>query len=415
LIVDQEASALAPPGLLARRDALAACSFPDLSGDALWLDIGAQLRAGGARLVWTPDVSFLAAAEVVVPDAGQGARQHGSPAARALPWEDAYHHPALSLHGNLLAPEPRTGLVRALPADPLSLLVTGPAETGAPVLNAARALRHAGVLEADWAPDAPSAPDLGRRAATAWVRVNPLHTAPPLTPAYDAVFTQLPGEEARPVIAGAQAVFATSPGIAAGLRKLMAPGQGVTLWRPALSPRLWTAAKPAALNTKPRLLWVDEGNAPAWFLELVALTKDSANWIVAERAGQTYPATVARFTPPENEAGWAEALAELAPQVMLRPADTQAWGDHYAALLAAAAGCHLLLDERYDIPASLGALRLPNRREAWLEALHDAIAALPATLKAGQAARAAALALPAVETLPPPWAVPGPAFASAAE
>jgi hypothetical protein len=37
LLVDQEASALAPPGLLARTRALAGCVFPALSGDALWM------------------------------------------------------------------------------------------------------------------------------------------------------------------------------------------------------------------------------------------------------------------------------------------------------------------------------------------------------------------------------------------
>jgi hypothetical protein len=416
LIVDQEASALAPPGLLARRAVLASCVFPDLSGDALWLDLGAQLRAAGGRLVWTPDVSFLAPPEVVSPDTGAAARQHGSPAAQALPWADAYHHPALSLHGDLLAPEARTGLVRATPADPLCLLVTGPADTGAAVLNAARALRLAGALEAGWAPDAPAAADIHRLAPALWLRVNPVQAAAPLSPGYDAVFTTLPGEEARPALAGAGRVFATSPGIAAGLRALAAPGQSVALWRPALSPRLWTAAKPAALNTKPRLLWFDEGVAPLWLPELIEATKDAAAWIVVERSGQSYPGVVSRLAVPETEASWAAALAELAPQVLLRPAATQAHADHYPALLAAAAGCALLVDERFDLPSSLGAKRLPPDREAWLRALHEAIANLQATLKAGAAARAAALALPSLETAPPPWApLPGPAYASAAE
>ena len=53
LLVDQEASAIAPPGLLVRSAALQACEFPVLQGDALWIDLCAQLRAAGARLVWT--------------------------------------------------------------------------------------------------------------------------------------------------------------------------------------------------------------------------------------------------------------------------------------------------------------------------------------------------------------------------
>ncbi|MDD2795463.1 hypothetical protein [Acidocella sp.] len=102
-------------------------------------------------------------------------------------------------------------------------------------------------------------------------------------------------------------------------------------------------------------------------------------------------------------------MAELAPQILIRPAERETDADHYRILLAAAAGCHLLVDERMDVPPSLGALLLPNRLAAWQRALKHAVSELSATLAQGQAARAAALALPSTEAAPPPWAVADPA------
>jgi len=404
LLVDQEASALTPPGLLARTSALAACSFPALSGDALWTDLGAQLRAQGARLVWTPDVSFLMPAMAIEPDATAQFRQ-GSEAARALPWADPYHHPALSLRGDLLSSESRAGLVRATPADARDLLLTGEPGPGAAVLNAARTLRRMGLCSADWAPELPSAGELGRRAPSAWVRVNPLAVAAPHSPAYTALYTALPEPDAaKPVLAAAAAVYATSPALVTQLRRLCLPGQPVELWRPALSSHIWAALQPASgLNTKLRVLWVDEGNTPPWFAELIAATLESAAWIVVERAGASYAGPIARLAPPETEAHWAQAMVELGPQIMLRPANMEAYADHYPVLLAAAAGCHVLVDERFDTPASLGAVKLKNRLAAWQEALNTAIADLTGTLAHGRNARKAALALPALEGAPPPW------------
>ncbi len=405
LLVDQEASALAPPGLLARTAALAACDFPALSGDALWIDLCAQIRAQGARLVWTPDISFVMPAGAVQADAAASFCQ-GSETARALPWADPYHHPALSLHGDLLADEARAGLVPASPADPLDLLVTGAPGPGAAALNAARTLRRDGVCSADWAPERPNAAELGRRAPAAWVRVNPAVPAFPHSPAYTALYTAMPADldSAKPVLAAASGVYATSPALVAKLRGLVPPGQPVGLWRPGLSRHIWAGLQPGTgLNTKPRVLWVDEGNNPPWFQELIAATLDSTAWIVVERSGETYPGAMSRLTLPETEADWAQAMTELGPQIMVRPANMEAYADHYPLLLAAAAGCHLLVDDRFDIPSSLGALRLKNRLPAWKEALSGAVADLTATLKHGQKTRQAALALPASEDVPPPW------------
>ena len=412
LLVDQEASAIAPPGLLVRTASLQACEFPPLAGDALWIDLCAQLRAhGGAqggRLVWTPDISFLAPAAVVQLDAAAAFRT-GTPAARALPWADPYHHPALSLHGDLLASESRTGLIRAQPCDPHSLLVTGEAVAGEAVLNAARALRRAGIAEADWAPELPGAADLGRRDAAGWVRVNPLRPPHPHSPVYTAVYTALPEHDALPALTAAASVFATSPGLVTQLRRLATPGQPIALWRPALSPRIWQELTfGTGLNTKPRVLWFDEGIAPPWLIDLINETLDIASWIVVERRGTQYAGAVARIAPQESEFAWAQACAELGPQIMLRPAATETHADHYPALIAAAAGCHILTDDRLDMPASLGALALPARMGAWSEALRGAIADLKATLEQGRAARRAALALPGLEDAPPPWILAAP-------
>ncbi len=83
LVVDQEASAVAPPALLARSAALAACTMPSLAGDALWIDLCAQLRAQGGRIAWTPDVSFITPPEAICPDTDHAFRQGGAGCARA--------------------------------------------------------------------------------------------------------------------------------------------------------------------------------------------------------------------------------------------------------------------------------------------------------------------------------------------
>ncbi|GEM_PF-2391722 len=416
LMVDQEASAAAPPAIMVRTAALAACTFPSLTGDALWIDLCAQLRAQGGRIAWTPDVSFIIPAETICPDT-QFAFRQGTPAARALPWSDPYHHPALSLHGDLLVSEQRLGLVRSQPADPISLLVSGPPVAGEAILNAARALRRTGALEADWAPEPLTAADLGRRAPSAWLRVNPLTAALPGSPAYSAVFTNPPPPSAKPAIAVATRLFATSPGLVKQLRQFTAPGQSVTLWRPTLSPHIWEDLKiGTGLNTRPRVLWVDEGIAPPWFTGLINSTLEIASWIVVERPGSTYSGAVARISPQPSEFAWAQAMAELAPQILVRPAGHDTSADHYKTLIAAAAGCHLLIDDRLDTPATLGAIQLTNRADTWKTALTTAIHDLTATLAHGARARAAALALPATESAPPPWTtLDHPALRSAAE
>ncbi|MGE4481058.1 sulfotransferase [Acidocella sp.] len=419
LLVDQEASAITPPGLLARRTALAACEMPaHLNGDALWIDLCAQIRAQGARLVWTPDVSFVIPPGAASPTDGANLFRAGSPAARALPWADPYHHPALSLHGDLLAAETRTGLVRAAPADPMSLLMSGEAAQAGVALNAARALRRSGFIEADWVQDLPGAGDLGRRAPDRWVRVNPLHAPSAVSPPYTALFTTMPEPDIQPALAAAARIFATSPDLLASLRKLAPEHVPTALWRPALSNRYWRDFEAGkGLNTKPRVLWMDEGIAPSWFLELVNETLETVSWIAVERQGGQYAGAVARIAPQDSEQAWAQALAQLGPQIMVRPAASQTHADHYPALLAAAAGCRLLVDNRLDLPASLEALCLPNRKQDWATALQNTVSDLPATLRQGARTRAAALALPTLEAAPPAWAqMTAPAcLASAAE
>jgi hypothetical protein len=419
LMVDQEASAVAPPAILGRTAALAACAVSELAGDAFWIDVCVQLRLRGSRVVWTPDVSFIAPAEAFYPDTAQKFRE-GTAAARRLPAADRYHHPALSLHGNLLAAELRAGLVAAAPAVPGDLLLSGaPAEAGS-ILNAARALRMAGVLEAGWVPEPIAAADFLRRAPAHWVRINPADAGTANAP-YTAVFCAAPQPGQKPAIAGAAKLMATSPLLAALVQKHARPGQKVILARPALAAGIWEtpAAKPA-LNTKPRVLWIDEGMAPGWLAPLISETLDIAAWIVVQRAGTGgYAGAVTQLAPPADEAGWARALGEVAPNILVRPADNAAHADMYHALLAAAAGCHLLVDERLDMFEALRPVRLANRPVAWQRALRHAIEDLPATLAAGAQARAAALALPGVEILPPLWAgiaaAPATLTASAAE
>jgi hypothetical protein len=411
LLVDQEVSAVAPAALLGRRAALASCTIADLPGDALWIDLCAQLRAAGGAVVWTPDVSTVVPPDSIAVDAANDFRRGGA-AARALPWADPYHHPALSLQGNLLADEQRGGLLRGAPADPACLLVSGAGGPGEVVLNAARALRGAGLLEAGWAPEPLSAPEVARMDPAAWVRVNPLEAA---RLPYAAVFCAPPPEAARPAIAAAASLYATSPALVKLVRKLTRPGQSVALWRPALSHAVWSGFAPVTtLNTRPRVLWVDEGNMPAWWPALMTAAISQSAWIIVERAAEAeYPGAAARLRRPVDEQGWAALMAEVAPQIMLRPAEG-ASADCALALMAAAAGCLVMVDERLDMPPGLGAVALAPRLAAWAKALAVATGALSDTLARGAKLRAAALALPGLEAAPPPWAPVAPTGVRAA-
>lgn len=405
LLVDQEASAIAPPGLLLRRQTLAHCKVSTtLTGDALWIDLCAQLHAEGHKLVWTPDVSFVMPADTISIDAESTFRS-GSPAAKALPWADPYHHPALSLQGNLLQAERHQGLVRATPADPASLLMTGPVQSAYAILNAARALRLAGTVDADWAPGLPTEAELNRRAPNRWIRLNP--TLPPSTSLipYTAIYTTTPAPDAQVALAQAAKIYGTSLSLVKHLRDL-APGKvPVELWRPALSGRLWQNPQSGTgLNTKPRVLWIDEGFAPSWFLELIQETLDSILWIVVERPGATYPENVLRLSYQETEQGWEELLTAAGPRILLRPAEAESYADCYPLLLAAAVGCRLIIDSRLDAPETLGALRLPNQKQAWSTALSEAVTDLATTLRHGAQSRAAVMALPTLEQTTPGWA-----------
>ncbi|EKM98032.1 hypothetical protein, partial [Acidocella sp. MX-AZ02] len=252
----------------------------------------------------------------------------------ALPWADPYHHPALSLHGDLLAAELQTGLVRASPADPASLLLTG--EPAEPALNAARALRHTGRLDADWAPGLPGAADLGRRGTHTWVRINPQQPAQPYSPDYTALYTTLPAPEAQPALAAAREIYATSPQLVAHLRQLTPAPIPVTLWRPALSRRFWRHFESGTgLNTNPRVLWIDEGIAPLWMQELIEATLEEISWVIVERPDHPYPKAFARLGAQANEQSWAQALATVGPQIMLRPVASETHHDHYPLLLGA--------------------------------------------------------------------------------
>lgn len=407
LVVDQEASALAPPALLLRSAALAACTMPSLSGDALWIDLGAQLRGAGHALVWTPDVSFAIAGSTIRADF-EGKFRAGSPVARAMPWEDPFHHPALSLHGDLLAPEQRPGLVRSMPRDPHSLLLSGPTETGAAVFNMARALRGVGAIEASWTADIVMPGEIGRRAPARWLRINPDSNEIGQTPPYSAIFTRLPKSAAKPVLEAAAALYATSPAIAAQMRKLLPPGRSVTLARPALSRPIWQDhAVGSGINSRPRILWVDEGIAPDWIADLMTETAQEAVWIVIERPGASYPANATRLRAPATEADWAREMTTVAPHILVRPVDrdNDAAADCYVSLLAGATGCHLLLDERLDHFAELPVLALANRLSAWQRAIRLALEDFHATLAQGTETRKAALALSAVEEAAPPWSI----------
>lgn len=404
LLVDQEASAIAPPGLLIRRDALASCQIStSLRGDALWIDLCAQLRANDARLVWTPDVSIVMPPVIAV-DSENSART-GSPAARALPWADPYHHPALSLHGDLLVAEKRIGLVPATPFDPASLLLTGDVKQAGSVLNAGRLLRHMGIVEVDWAPGSPTESDINRRAPGRWVRINPSDPPGTSTLPHTAIFTTQPTSDARAALSRSTSIFATSPALLKQVRKLVPSKTSVKLWRPALSGHIWQNFQPATgLNTNPRVLWVDEGMEPPWLKELILETTNLVSWMIVGEPGRSYGEGTTTLPRQEVEQGWRDLYAVVGPQILLRPTETNISADCHTVLLAAAAGCRLIVDSRLDTPKELGALSLPCVKQAWESALKSAVDDLKETLQIGAKTRAAALALPTLEQAPPDWA-----------
>jgi hypothetical protein len=176
------------------------------------------------------------------------------------------------------------------------------------------------------------------------------------------------------------------------------------LWRPGISAPVWQDFAPAGgLNTKPRLLWVDEGIAPPWMPTFINETADIAAWIVVAKQDRVYAGGVARLPPPEDEQGWARELAALAPHILVRPAGETADPDQYIAMLAAAAGCRIMVDDRLDVPAALEATRLSNDQAAWGVAVRAALEDFAGTMQAGAKSRAACLALPSVEAAPPGW------------
>lgn len=405
LLVDQEASAVAPPGLLIRREALADCQFStSLQGDALWIDLCAQLRATGARLVWTPDVSFVMPPVIAIDT--QSSFRTASPAARALPWADPYHHPALSLHDDLLVAEKRIGLVAPTPLDPGSLLLTGDVATAGAVTNAGRVLRQMGSIDVDWAPGSPTAADINRRAPQGWVRINPSDPAGTAAIPHMAIYTTLPPPEAGAALTHSTRIFATSPGLVKHVRKLAPAKTPVDLWRPALSGPLWQNFQSGTgLNTKPRVLWVDEGIAPAWFKELITETLGLVSWMIVGQSNiSSYGEGTTSLPRQETEQGWRDLFAIVGPQILMRPVETEVHADCYPVLLAAAAGCRLIVDTRLDTPKELGALLLPCEKQAWTNALTKAVIDLNTTLQHGAKTRAAALALPTLEQAPPDWA-----------
>jgi hypothetical protein len=351
-------------------------------------------------------VSFVLGAGLLRLD-GECLFRTGSEIARTMPWEDAFHHPALALRGDLLQGEPRLGLIRAAPADPRSLLLTGQAQLAMGAINGARALRAMGVVEASWAPESVTAAEIGRRAPTGWLRLNPETAALPHMDAYVAIVSKAPKPEAKAALAAATELYATSPELVAQVRRLLPPHRGVRLWRPALSRPIWAELSiGSGINSRPRILWIDEGIEPPWLPDLINETMNDALWIVGERPGGVYQGAVTRLRPAPTEQAWATELAGVAPHILVRPADRQIEADHYTSLMAAAVGCHLMVDERLDLAESLGAVRLPNRIAAWQRAIRQALLDLAGTLERGKRTRDACLALPAIEEAPPGWAIP---------
>ncbi len=411
MIVDQEASAVAPGCLAVERKLFDNITFSSLSGDAFWIDICAQVREMGKDVIWTPDATFFSPIESIETDKDFTFRQ-GSKAAKALSWRDPYHHPGLSLHRNLLGHETRHGLALGM-KDPKSFLYSGLPVNADAILNATRTLRKKGQFEVNWANEPFTKAEFGRRAPDRWIRVNPtigqdgVDNVAAINAPFDAICTYSPGEGAVDILRSAGHIYTTSPGLQMDIENKLGGQSTVNLWRPRIERALWEDLEIGfGLNTRPRVVWMDDGKT-MWMHDLINETKSDIAWIIIERPGTVYSGSVAKMPNPGDEATWAKSLGTCAPQIFLRPsADDDVLSDCYHTLVMAVAGAHILVDQRLDTPEELKcAVRLNNDYNTWKLALGKAVLDLKSTLEFGKENRNAVLAMPAIEDETAPWLI----------
>jgi hypothetical protein len=389
--VEQHADAVTPPGLMARRSCLVALGGQNLP---TWGQVCLAAGRAGRTILWTPSVIFLKLEAEAESDPEVAELQNVTHQAR-------HHHPALSLTGDTLSPSSRSGLVPDYPADTFSNLISGPPMPGS--LDAVRVVRALGAAQISWSPEPVTAGEINRMSShIKRIRLNPEHQAEPGHPAWTGIWNALPSPAAHAAVKEANAAYGTSPAVVTALRGM---GAKARLWLPTISRDIWQPYRPmTGLNTKIRVLWCDEGLAPPWFIDLVNRTLNSLAWIVVEQPGASYSGSITRLARPQSEAQWAANLAQLSPQIMVRPTGSVTWPDRFLSLTGAAAGCTLYLSEALHLDAAVPALRLPDKPAAWDRAINRAASDLSEVLESGQASRAAVLGGGFwTEDDPPPW------------
>ncbi len=406
LAVDQRASGVAPPCLAARRSVLAELTPAELPGAYFWMDLCRQAGERGWQVLWTPWVSVswrVPAASLAPDDRDAAAWIRG----RWGAW-DPWHHPALPITGDLLAPDDRIGLAAPAPADGADTLMTGDARDTGVAVDAARAVRASGAGSVSWVPDPVTEAEILRRAPARWIRVNPQQPVNDPALPYVALFTRPADtrdpEPVRSCMREAGRVFVTSPGLEQHVRKVAGARAEIELSRPRLSRRVWDKLRRnTAGHGNVRVLWVDEGTSPSWWTELMSAWADRVSWLVVQREGTLYRGPVARIDPPLDDDGWARELAASAPHILLRPAAGAGWPDRRLSLMAAAAGCALVVEEALDTPAELPAIRVPDRPAAWQKALERLLADPKELFELGARTREALPGIGWLEEHPPAW------------
>lgn len=406
LAVDQRATGVAPPCVAVRRSVLAAVTPSELPGPYFWLDLSRQAAEQGHEALWTPWVSV----QWHVPPERLSPADSGAAANVRRRWgaADPWHHPALPISGDLLASDDRTGLAGIVPADPVDTLMTGDAADTGVAVDAARSVRASGAGCVSWVAEPVTEAEVIRRAAARWVRINPRRPVDEPGLDYTALFTRPVAPDQVPhlrrVAREAECVYVTSEGLADRVRKVAGARARIEVSPPLLSRRVWDGLRRnTTAHSRIRVLWVDEGTSPRWWMDFMTELSGRVSWLVVQRAGTVYRGPIARIDPPATDEGWARELAASAPHVLVRPAAGAGWPDRRLTLMAAAAGCALVLEEGVDTPPALPAIRVPDRPAAWQKALQGLLQDPKELFELGERTREAHAALGWVEDRPPGW------------
>lgn len=391
LLGPQSVDGVAPPCVALRGELLRSAKIDaHLDGALLWLDLSMQIWDEGFSVVWDPSVSVQCPR---VPSyATQGGHDFAAGCERLRGrWGCAsrHHHPMLALKGDILS-QVNPGLAPPAPGGVPYALLSGAIEGAELAVEWLRAGRMSGELIAGWAPEPIPITELRRLAPQAWLRVNPdCLVSEPDAPAWRALYSRVPkdGTPLKEMGTQAEQVYATSPVLADVLRKRSYNRMKPEFVLPRLSSRLWSeiADLERVGRNRPRVLWVDEGDAPDWITDLLSI--GGIDWFVVEGGDRRYDGPIATRPLPTDEMGWRDLFLEATPNLVIRPTREATWMDCQLLLRGAASGAALVADARLHCPAELPVMSLGSRFDDWRQALNRLTSDTEALMAAGRNTR----------------------------